>query len=61
MSSSKPRIRPKADPCRQRSEPPLRDPRPYPEHDPPVYPEREPGTEQRPPEQVIFQEDDYLR
>jgi hypothetical protein len=61
MSSPKPRIRPKAEPCRQRSEPPLRDPPSYPERDPPVFGERDPGTEQKPAEGVVFQEDDCLR
>jgi hypothetical protein len=61
MSSPKPHIRPKAEPCRQRSEPPLRDPPSYPERDPPVYAERDPGTEQKPAEGVVFHEDDCLR
>lgn len=61
MSSPKPRIRPKADPCRQRSEPPLRDPPTYPERDPPVFAEQDAGREQTAPGRVIFQEDDCLR
>jgi len=61
MSTPKPRIRPKAEPCRQRSEPPLRDSPAYAEHDPPVFTARDPGTEQKAPERVIFQEDDCLR
>jgi hypothetical protein len=61
MSNPKPRIRPKTEPCRERSEPPLRDPPSYPERDPPVFAERDPGTEQRPTEPVVFQEDDCLR
>ena len=60
MSTPKPRIRPKAEPCRQRSEPP-RDAPSYPEQDPPVFAQRDPGTEQKPAERVIFQEDDCLR
>jgi len=37
MSSPKPRIRPKADPYRQRSDLPLRDPPTHPVRDPPVF------------------------
>lgn len=61
MSSPKPRIRPKCDPYRQRSAQPLRDSPPYPERDPPVFADCDPAAEQRPPEGVIFQEDDCLR
>ncbi|HXS21291.1 MAG TPA: hypothetical protein VN735_08650 [Steroidobacteraceae bacterium] len=61
MSSPKPRIRPKADPYRQRSDLPLRDPPTHPVRDPPVFAEQDPGTKQKPPERVIFQEDDCLR
>lgn len=61
MSTPKPRIRPKAEPYRQRNELPPRDPPAYPERDPPAFAQRDPGTEQRPPEQVVFQEDDCLR
>lgn len=60
MSSPKPRIRPKAEPCRQRSEPSLRDPLLYLERDPPVFAEPDPG-EQIPAERVLFQEDDRLK
>ena len=60
MSTPKPRIRPKADPCRQQGEPPLRDPPLYPERDPPVFAERDPGTEPAAPEKVIFLENDCL-
>ena len=61
MSIPKPRIRPKAEPCRQRSEPPLRDPPVYEERDPPPFMERDPDTEPRPAGPVLFQEDDRLR
>ena len=61
MSTPKPRIRPKADPCRARSEPPLHDPPSYPERDSPAFTERDPGGEPKPPERVIFHEDDCLR
>ena len=61
MSTPKPRIRPKAEPCRQRSEAPLRDPPAYPEGDPPPFMEYDPGAEPEPAEPVLFQEDDRLR
>ena len=60
MSTPKPRIRPKADRYRARSEP-SRDPPSYPERDPPAFTERDPSVEPKPPERVIFQEDDCLR
>ena len=60
MSSPKPRIRPKPEPCRHRGEPPLRDPPLYPERDPPVFAERDPA-EQMPAERILFQEDDCLK
>lgn len=61
MSTSKPRIRPKADPDRQHDEAPTHDPPSCPEHDPSVFSERDPGTEQRRFERVVFHEDDCLR
>lgn len=61
MNAPKPRIRPKADPQRYRSDGPLSDPPFCPDRDPPVFSERDPGTEQKPPARVIFQEDDCLR
>jgi hypothetical protein len=62
MSTPKPRIRPKVDPYRQRSAPPVRDPL----FEPAPYPgdplsEHDPGIEERPSGRVIFQEDDCLR
>lgn len=61
MSTPKPRIRPKADPHRQRSEPALRDPPTYPERDPPIFTERDPPTGRKAAERVVFHEDDRLR
>lgn len=61
MSIPKPRIRPKAQPCRQRGEPPLQDPPVYGESDPPSFMERDPDGEPMPAEPVLFQEDDRLR
>jgi len=62
MSTPKPRIRPKADPCRQRSEPPRRDPlfepAPYP-RDP--FGEHDAAMREDPAGRVIFKEDDCLR
>jgi hypothetical protein len=60
MSSPKPHIRPKAEPYGRGNESPLHDPV-HAEHDPPVFTERDPGTERKPAERVIFQEDDCLR
>ena len=60
MSSPKPHIKPKADPYRQRSEPPLRDPPSLPDWDPPVFTARDPGTGESADERVIFREDDCL-
>lgn len=61
MSIPKPRIKPKAGPCRQQGEPPLHDPPSYPGRDPPVFTERSPGAERKAPERVVFHEDDCLR
>jgi hypothetical protein len=61
MSTPKPRIRPKAEPRRQHGKPPLRDPPLHPEADPPPFMEYDPGAEPKPPEGVLFQEDDCLR
>jgi len=61
MSIPKPRIRPKAQPCRQRGEPPLHDPPVYQESDPPPFVEYDPDAEPMPAEPVLFQEDDRLR
>lgn len=61
MSTTKPRIRPKAAAHREPSESPLRDPPIPPEEDPPVFAERDPGTERKAGEPVIFHEDDRLR
>ena len=61
MSTSKPRIRPKAGPDRPQAEPPTHDPPSHPEHDPPVFPEHDPGTEQKRSPGVVFHEDDCLR
>jgi hypothetical protein len=65
MSTTKPHIKPKADPDRQRSASPLRDPPPFQEHDPrDPFAERDPWAQ--PPEgdkadeNVIFREDDCL-
>jgi hypothetical protein len=61
MSAPKPRIKPKADPQHQRSEPPLHDPPSHPERDPPVFNERDPDTGPGDGESVVFREDDRLR
>lgn len=61
MSTSKPRIRPKAGPDRTHDEPPTHDPPSHPEHDPPVFPEHDPGMEPKRPHGVVFHEDDRLR
>ena len=61
MSTSKPRIRPKAESHHGQGEPPLRDPPPHPEYDPPVLTECDAGGERKAPERVIFLEDDCLR
>lgn len=61
MSTSKPRIRPKAGPDREHAEPPAHDPPSYPEHDPLVFSERDPDTDQKRTERVVFHEDDCLR
>ena len=61
MSTPKPRVKPKADPQRQRSEPPLHDLPSDPERDPPVFDERDPDTGPGDGESVLFQEDDRLR
>ena len=61
MSTPKPRIRPKADPCHPTSEPP-RDPPSPPERDPDLlFREHDRGTERKAAERVVFQEDDCLR
>ena len=62
MSTPKPRIRPKADPCRQRSDPPLGAPLDDRESDPrDPFPEYAAAVEGQPAGRVIFQEDDRLR
>lgn len=61
MSTTKPHIKPKADPYRQRSGSPLRDPPVFQEHDPrDPFAERDPGTDEKADENVIFREDDCL-
>ena len=60
MNTPKPRIRPKADAYRQRSERPLSDPPSFPQWDPPVFSERDPGTDKRTDEGVVFRENDCL-
>ena len=60
MSTPKPRIRPKPDPCRQRSESPrLYDPEESAPRDP--FAEHAAAMEEEPAGRVIFQEDDCLR
>lgn len=62
MSTPKPRIRPKADPCRQRSEPPPQAPLYEPDSDPhDPFAEYAAVVEGQPASRVIFQEDDCLR
>lgn len=61
MSTPKPRIRPKADPCRQRSEQPPRAPlydRESAPRDP--FAEHAAVIQEKPAGRVIFQEDDRL-
>ena len=60
MSTSKPHIKAKAEPDRQRSEPPLRDPPVFAERDPPIFTERDPDTESKTDEHVLFRENDCL-
>lgn len=61
MSAPKPHIKPKADPYRQQTEAPARDPPPPREHDPPVFVARDAAAEQNANERVMFDEDDCLR
>ena len=61
MSAPKPRIRPKPDPSRAQSAPPMRDPSFPAEHDPPVFSERDYGAQRQGSERVVFHEDDCLR
>jgi hypothetical protein len=61
MSTPKPRIRPKADPHRQRNDSPPRDPASYPERDPHDRLAELPFKGRSAAERVIFQEDDCLR
>lgn len=61
MSTPKPRIRPKAEPCRQWSGPPMRDAPSHPERDLPPFTERDSDARHEAEERVIFQEDDCLR
>lgn len=63
MSTPKPRIRPKPDPCRQRSESSRRSPSYEPEESAPRDPfsEHTAVMEEEPAGRVIFQEDDCLR
>lgn len=63
MSTPKPRIRPKPDPCRQRSAPPRRSPFYEAEESAPRAPFAEHALvmEEEPAGRVIFQEDDCLR
>ena len=65
MSTTKPHIKPKADPHPERSESPLRDPPPFQERDPrDPFAERDPWAgapeEEKADEKVIFREDDCL-
>jgi len=61
MSTPKPRIRPKADPYRQRSEQPREPPSPPERHPGDPFIERNRGIERNGPARVMFQEDDCLR
>ena len=62
MSTPKPRIRPKAEPCRHRSEQPPRAPLYDPESAPrDPFAEHAAVIEAKPASRVIFQEDDCLR
>lgn len=61
MSTTKPHIKPKADPHPERSASPLRDPAPFQERDPrDPFAESDPGTDEEADENVIFREDDCL-
>ena len=61
MSAPKPHIKPKADPCRQRTTHPSRDAPLQGEYDPPVFTEGDIDAEQKRDERVLFHEDDCLR
>jgi hypothetical protein len=61
MSVPKPHIKPKAEPCRQQTEPPPRDMPPYTEWDPPIFSEHDREAEQPADQRVLFHEDDCLR
>jgi hypothetical protein len=61
MSTPKPHIKLKADPWRQRMEPPDRDALPYRERDPAVFTERGCDGEQEADRAVLYYEDDCLR
>jgi hypothetical protein len=61
MSTPKLRIRSKADPQRQQTEPPDRDAPAYAGWDSPVFTERDRIAEQKADEPVLYYEDDCLR
>jgi hypothetical protein len=61
MSVPKPRIKPKADPCRERAESPDRDAPPHGAWDPPAFTELDGDAEQKADEAVLYYEDDCLR
>jgi len=61
MSTTKPHIKPKAEPYRQRTEPEPRDAPPDGEFDAPAFPARDADPEHPCGKRVLFNEDDCLR